>query len=142
MAGKTGTHKEELMFPRIQKYEVLSTFAGYFLGRSQMILVIAGNSMEPDKTVVTTVQNVSGPFLKSVATQKIYASSPLVDEGRCPMDAETKGLDEDFQKYFAAPIKLPMKVPNVGVWAGWMQFLFLKILGIEVRGKGNGKVQS
>jgi len=138
MAGKTGTTQKNYVSkdPEVMKY--ISTFAGYFPAddpKYSCIVVIH----EPDKTVGYYGADVSGPVFKSVA-QKIYASSPLVDEVDVH-DAETKGLDEDFQKYFAASNKNYNEVPNVEGMSGMDAVSILENLGIEVEVKGNGKVK-
>ncbi|RAJ15392.1 penicillin-binding protein [Arenibacter echinorum] len=138
MAGKTGTTQKNYVSkdPEVMKY--ISTFAGYFPAddpKYSCIVVIH----EPDKSVGYYGADVSGPVFKSVA-QKIYASSPLVDEVDVN-DAETKNLDEDFQRYFAASNKKYNQVPNVEGMSGMDAVSILENLGIEVEVKGNGKVK-
>lgn len=138
MAGKTGTTQKNYVSkdPEVMKY--ISTFAGYFPAddpKYSCIVVIH----EPDKSVGYYGADVSGPVFKSVA-QKIYASSPLVDEVDVN-DAETENLDEDFQRYFAASNKKYNQVPNVEGMSGMDAVSILENLGIEVEVKGNGKVK-
>ncbi|MCK0147828.1 transpeptidase family protein [Arenibacter sp. F26102] len=138
MAGKTGTTQKNYVSkdPEVMKY--ISTFAGYFPAddpKYSCIVVIH----EPDKSVGYYGADVSGPVFKSVA-QKIYASSPLVDEVDVH-DAETKNLDEEFQRYFAASNKKYNEVPNVEGMSGMDAVSILENLGIEVEVKGNGKVK-
>jgi len=138
MAGKTGTTQKNYVSkdPEVMKY--ISTFAGYFPAddpKYSCVVVIH----EPDKSVGYYGADVSGPVFKSVA-QKIYASSPLVDEVDVH-DAETKHLDEEFQKYFAASNKKYNEVPNVEGMSGMDAVSILENLGIEVEVKGNGKVK-
>lgn len=138
MAGKTGTTQKNYVSkdPEVMKY--ISTFAGYFPAddpKYSCIVVIH----EPDKSVGYYGADVSGPVFKSVA-QKIYASSPLVDEVDVN-DAETKNLDEDYQRYFAASNKKYNEVPNVEGMSGMDAVSILENLGIQVEVKGNGKVK-
>lgn len=138
MAGKTGTTQKNYVSkdPEVMKY--ISTFAGYFPAdnpKYSCIVVIH----EPDKSVGYYGADVSGPVFKSVA-QKIYASSPLVDEVDVH-DAETKHLDEEFQRYFAASNKKYNEMPNVEGMSGMDAVSILENLGIEVEVKGNGKVK-
>ncbi|ASO05944.1 penicillin-binding protein [Arenibacter algicola] len=138
MAGKTGTTQKNYVSkdPEVMKY--ISTFAGYFPAddpKYSCIVVIH----EPDKSVGYYGADVSGPVFKSVA-QKIYASSPLVDEVDVN-DAETKNLDEDYQRYFAASNKKYNEVPNVEGMSGMDAISILENLGIQVEVKGNGKVK-
>lgn len=138
MAGKTGTTQKNYVSkdPEVMKY--ISTFAGYFPAdnpKYSCIVVIH----EPDKSVGYYGADVSGPVFKSVA-QKIYASSPLVDEVDVH-DAETKHLDEEFQRYFAASNKKYIEMPNVEGMSGMDAVSILENLGIEVEVKGNGKVK-
>tara|TARA_R100001369_G_scaffold92473_1_gene137742 strand:- start:6083 stop:8089 length:2007 start_codon:yes stop_codon:yes gene_type:complete len=138
MAGKTGTTQKNYVSkdPEVMKY--ISTFAGYFPAddpKYSCIVVIH----EPDKSVGYYGADVSGPVFKSVA-QKIYASSPLVDEVDVN-DVETKNLEEDYQRYFAASNKKYNEVPNVEGMSGMDAVSILENLGIEVEVKGNGKVK-
>ena len=138
MAGKTGTTQKNYVSkdPEVMKY--ISTFAGYFPAddpKYSCIVVIH----EPDKSVGYYGADVSGPVFKSVA-QKIYASSPLVDEVDVN-DVETKNLEEDYQRYFAASNKKYNQVPNVEGMSGMDAVSILENLGIEVEVKGNGKVK-
>lgn len=138
MAGKTGTTQKNYVSkdPEVMKY--ISTFAGYFPAddpKYSCIVVIH----EPDKSVGYYGADVSGPVFKSVA-QKIYASSPLVDEVDVN-DAETRNLEEDYQRYFAASNKKYNEVPNVEGMSGMDAVSILENLGIQVEVKGNGKVK-
>ncbi|MEG3657327.1 penicillin-binding protein [Arenibacter palladensis] len=138
MAGKTGTTQKNYVSkdPEVMKY--ISTFAGYFPAddpKYSCIVVIH----EPDKSVGYYGADVSGPVFKSVA-QKIYASSPLVDEVDVN-DVETKNLEEDYQRYFAASNKKYNQVPNVEGMSGMDAVSILENLGIQVEVKGNGKVK-
>ncbi len=138
MAGKTGTTQKNYVSkdPEVMKY--ISTFAGYFPAddpKYSCIVVIH----EPDKSVGYYGADVSGPVFKSVA-QKIYASSPLVDEVDVN-DVETEHSEEDFQRYFAASNKKYNEVPNVEGMSGMDAVSILENLGIEVEVKGNGKVK-
>ncbi|SHG03323.1 cell division protein FtsI (penicillin-binding protein 3) [Arenibacter palladensis] len=138
MAGKTGTTQKNYVSkdPEVMKY--ISTFAGYFPAddpKYSCIVVIH----EPDKSVGYYGADVSGPVFKSVA-QKIYASSPLVDEVDVN-DVETKNLEENYQRYFAASNKKYNQVPNVEGMSGMDAVSILENLGIQVEVKGNGKVK-
>ena len=138
MAGKTGTTQKNYVSkdPEVMKY--ISTFAGYFPAddpKYSCIVVIH----EPDKSVGYYGADVSGPVFKSVA-QKIYASSPLVDEVDVN-DAGNKNLEENYQRYFAASNKKYNEVPNVEGMSGMDAVSILENLGIEVEVKGNGKVK-
>lgn len=138
MAGKTGTTQKNYVSkdPEVMRY--ISTFAGYFPAddpKYSCIVVIH----EPDKSVGYYGADVSGPVFKSVA-QKIYASSPVVDE--VDVDAlENKNLEKDFQKYFAASNTKYDELPNVEGMSGMDAVSILENLGIEVEVKGNGKVK-
>ncbi|MCM4165021.1 MULTISPECIES: penicillin-binding protein [unclassified Arenibacter] len=138
MAGKTGTTQKNYVSkdPEVMKY--ISTFAGYFPAdnpKYSCIVVIH----EPDKSVGYYGADVSGPVFKSVA-QKIYASSPVVDEVDIN-EAENKNLEKDFQKYFAASNRKYDELPNVEGMSGMDAVSILENLGIEVEVKGNGKVK-
>jgi cell division protein FtsI (penicillin-binding protein 3) len=138
MAGKTGTTQKNYVSkdPEVMKY--ISTFAGYFPAdnpKYSCIVVIH----EPDKSVGYYGADVSGPVFKSVA-QKIYASSPVVDEVDVN-EAENKNLEKDFQKYFAASNRKYDELPNVEGMSGMDAVSILENLGIEVEVKGNGKVK-
>nr|WP_252734546.1 MULTISPECIES: penicillin-binding protein [Arenibacter] len=138
MAGKTGTTQKNYVSkdPEVMKY--ISTFAGYFPAddpKYSCIVVIH----EPDKSVGYYGADVSGPVFKSVA-QKIYASSPLVDEVDVN-DAGNKNLEENYQRYFADSNKKYNEVPNVEGMSGMDAVSILENLGIEVEVKGNGKVK-
>lgn len=138
MAGKTGTTQKNYVSkdPEVMKY--ISTFAGYFPAddpKYSCIVVIH----EPDKSVGYYGADVSGPVFKSVA-QKIYASSPLVDEVDVK-EVETEHLEKNYQGYFAASNKKYNAVPNVEGMSGMDAVSLLENLGIEVEVKGNGKVK-
>lgn len=138
MAGKTGTTQKNYVSkdPEVMKY--ISTFAGYFPAENpkySCIVVIH----EPDKSVGYYGADVSGPVFKSVA-QKIYASSPMIDEVDVD-EVESKELDEAYQRYYAEANKKYKQVPNVEGMSGMDAISILENLGIEVEVKGNGKVR-
>lgn len=138
MAGKTGTTQKNYVSkdPEVMKY--ISTFAGYFPAENpkySCIVVIH----EPDKSVGYYGADVSGPVFKSVA-QKIYASSPMIDEVDVD-EVESKELDEAYQRYYADANKKYKQVPNVEGMSGMDAISILENLGIEVEVKGNGKVR-
>lgn len=139
MAGKTGTTQTNYVSKDKDKYEYISSFAGYFPAdnpKYSCIVVIH----KPNKSVGYYGADVSGPVFKSVA-QKIYANSPIIDE----IDM-SKGMDADlekaFQGYFAHSQKEYSTVPNVHGMSGMDAVAILENLGIEVEVKGNGKVYS
>jgi cell division protein FtsI (penicillin-binding protein 3) len=138
MAGKTGTTQTNYVSKDKDKYEYISSFAGYFPAdnpKYSCIVVIH----KPDKSVGYYGADVSGPVFKSVA-QKVYATSPLTDEidMKEPFDG---GLEKAYQGYFAHVQKQYGKVPNVYGMSGMDAVAILENLGIEVEVKGNGKVK-
>lgn len=138
MAGKTGTTQTNYVSKDKDKYEYISSFAGYFPAdnpKYSCIVVIH----KPDKSVGYYGADVSGPVFKSVA-QKVYATSPLTDE----IDMEKPfddGLEKAYQGYFAHVQKEYDKVPNLYGMSGMDAVAILENLGIEVEIKGNGTVQ-
>lgn len=138
MAGKTGTTQTNYVSKDKDKYEYISSFAGYFPAdnpKYSCIVVIH----KPDKSVGYYGADVSGPVFKSVA-QKVYATSPLIDE----IDMEKPfddGLEKAYQGYFAHVQKEYDKVPNLYGMSGMDAVAILENLGIEVEIKGNGTVQ-
>lgn len=139
MAGKTGTTQTNYVSKDKDKYEYISSFAGYFPAdnpKYSCIVVIH----KPNKSVGYYGADVSGPVFKSVA-QKVYATSPLVDE----IDM-SNGFDADLEKayqgYFANSQKDYSKIPNLYGMSGMDAVAILENLGIEVEVKGNGKVYS
>jgi len=138
MAGKTGTTQTNYVSKDRDKYEYISSFAGYFPAEDakySCIVVIH----KPDKSVGYYGADVSGPVFKSVA-QKVYATSPLTDEIDMQDDFDD-GLDEAYQGYFAHVQKEYSQVPNVYGMSGMDAVAILENLGIEVEVKGNGKVK-
>ena len=83
--------------------------------------------------------DVSGPVFKSIA-QKIYATSPLVDEVDM-RDTKDKGTERSYQKYYAEAQKKYNKVPNVKGMSGMDAISILENLGLEVEVRGNGSVK-
>jgi cell division protein FtsI (penicillin-binding protein 3) len=137
MAGKTGTTQTNYVSKDKDKYEYISSFAGYFPAdnpKYSCIVVIH----KPDKSVGYYGADVSGPVFKSVA-QKVYATSPLTDEIDM-RDEFDIGLDKAYQGYFAQMQKEHVKVPNLKGMSGMDAVSILENLGIEVELKGNGKV--
>ena len=138
MAGKTGTAQKNYRDKTSDKFGYISTFAGYFPAdepKYSCIVVIH----EPDKSVGYYGADVSGPVFKSVA-QKIYATSPLVDEVEM-IELEDKRLDDAYQKYYVESQKKYKKVPNVKGMSGMDAVSILENLGIQVEVRGNGKVK-
>ncbi|WP_027078896.1 penicillin-binding protein [Maribacter antarcticus] len=137
MAGKTGTTQTNYVSKDKDKYEYISSFAGYFPAdnpKYSCIVVIH----KPDKSVGYYGADVSGPVFKSVA-QKVYATSPLIDEIYIKDEFDI-GLDKAYQGYFAHMQKEYVKVPNLHGMSGMDAISILENLGIEVELKGNGKV--
>ncbi|MFT6995379.1 MAG: cell division protein FtsI (penicillin-binding protein 3) [Maribacter sp.] len=137
MAGKTGTTQTNYVSKDRDKYEYISSFAGYFPAdnpKYSCIVVIH----KPDKSVGYYGADVSGPVFKSVA-QKVYATSPLTDEIDM-RDEFDSGLDKAYQGYFAHMQKEYIEVPNLQGMSGMDAVSILENLGIEVELKGNGKV--
>ncbi|CAM4400069.1 penicillin-binding protein [Zobellia roscoffensis] len=138
MAGKTGTAQKNYVSKDPDKLKYISSFAGYFPAENpkySCIVVIH----EPDKSVGYYGADVSGPVFKSVA-QKVYATSPLVDE----IDMEKvkdQRLDKSYQRYYAEAQKNYKQVPNVKGMSGMDAISILENLGIEVEVRGNGKVK-
>ncbi|MFK7812081.1 MAG: penicillin-binding protein [Maribacter sp.] len=138
MAGKTGTAQKNYQDKTSDKFGYISTFAGYFPAdnpKYSCIVVIH----EPDKSVGYYGADVSGPVFKSIA-QKVYATSPLVDEVDM-YQAKYAGLDNAYQKYYAEAQKKQNKVPNVEGMSGMDAISILENLGLQVELKGNGKVK-
>lgn len=138
MAGKTGTAQKNYRDKTSDKFGYISTFAGYFPAdepKYSCIVVIH----EPDKSVGYYGADVSGPVFKSVA-QKVYATSPLIDEVDV-FQAEDKNLDDAYQNYYAEAQKKYKKIPNVKGMCGMDAVAILENLGITVEVKGNGKVK-
>lgn len=139
MAGKTGTTQTNYVSKDKDKYEYISSFAGYFPAdnpKYSCIVVIH----KPNKSVGYYGADVSGPVFKSVA-QKVYATSPLVDEIDMSDGLDTK-LEKAFHGYFAHSQKQYSKIPNLYGMSGMDAVAILENLGIEVEVKGNGKVYS
>ena len=138
MAGKTGTAQKNYQDKTSDKFGYISTFAGYFPAdnpKYSCIVVIH----EPDKSVGYYGADVSGPVFKSIA-QKVYATSPLVDEVDM-YQAKYASLDNAYQKYYAEAQKNYSKVPNVKGMSGMDAISILENLGLQVEIKGNGKVK-
>ncbi|MEP3207676.1 MAG: penicillin-binding protein [Maribacter sp.] len=138
MAGKTGTAQKNYRDKSSDKFGYISTFAGYFPAddpKYSCIVVIH----EPDKSVGYYGADVSGPVFKSIA-QKIYATSPMVDEVDM-FQAEYENLEQAYQKYYAEAQKKYNKVPNVKGMSGMDAVSILENLGLQVEIKGNGKVK-
>ena len=138
MAGKTGTAQKNYVSKDPDKLKYISTFAGYFPAdepKYSCIVVIH----EPDRSVGYYGADVSGPVFKSIA-QKIYATSPLVDEVDMS-DAKDKGTERSYQKYYAEAQKKYNKVPNVKGMSGMDAISILENLGLEVEVRGNGRVK-
>ncbi len=138
MAGKTGTAQKNYRDKSSDKFGYISTFAGYFPAdepKYSCIVVIH----EPDKSVGYYGADVSGPVFKSIA-QKIYATSPMVDEVDM-FQAEYANLEHAYQKYYAEAQKNYNKVPNVKGMSGMDAVAILENLGLQVEIRGNGKVK-
>ena len=138
MAGKTGTAQKNYVSKDPDKLKYISTFAGYFPAdkpKYSCIVVIH----EPDKSVGYYGADVSGPVFKSIA-QKVYATSPLIDE--VDMNTvEDEKLENSYQKYYAEAQKKYNKVPDVKGMSGMDAISILENLGLQVEVKGNGKVK-
>ena len=138
MAGKTGTTQKNYVSKDPDKLRYISTFAGYFPAEDpkySCIVVIH----EPDKSVGYYGADVSGPVFKSIA-QKIYATSPLVDEVDS-LEVDRKDLEKNYRQYYAEAQKRYNKVPNVEGMSGMDAVSILENLGLRVQVKGNGKVK-
>lgn len=138
MAGKTGTTQKNYESKDPNKLKYISSFAGYFPAdnpKYSCIVVIH----EPDKSVGYYGADVSGPVFKSVA-QKIYATSPLVDEVESLVIHSTS-LDKKYQQYYMEANKKHQKVPNVIGMSGMDAIAILENLGLKVQINGNGKVK-
>nr|WP_252732406.1 penicillin-binding protein [Cellulophaga baltica] len=138
MAGKTGTCQKDYVSKDPNKLKYISTFAGYFPAdnpKYSCIVVIH----EPDKRVGYYGADVSGPVFKSVA-QKIYATSPLVDEVD-DLEIKDVDLDKKYQQYYTVSNKKYNKVPNVEGMSGMDAISILENLGLQVKVNGNGKVK-
>ncbi|MEK6151803.1 penicillin-binding protein [Flavobacteriaceae bacterium 3-367] len=139
MAGKTGTCQKNYVSKDPDKLRYISTFAGYFPAdnpKYSCIVVIH----EPDKSVGYYGADVSGPVFKSIA-QKIYATSPLIDELET-LKPDDEHLEEAYESYYAKAQKKYQKVPNVKGMSGMDAVSLLENLGLQVEVKGNGKVRT
>lgn len=139
MAGKTGTCQKNYVSKDPDKLKYISTFAGYFPADSpkySCIVVIH----EPDKSVGYYGADVSGPVFKSIA-QKIYATSPLIDEVET-LKPENQHLEEAYESYYVEAQKKHRKVPNVKGMSGMDAVSLLENMGLQVEVKGNGKVKA
>ncbi len=139
MAGKTGTAQKNYQDKTSDKFGYISTFSGYFPAdnpKYSCIVVIH----EPDKSVGYYGADVSGPVFKSIA-QKVYATSPLIDEIEIPQKADAS-LEESYQRYYVEVDKKRNKVPNVKGMSGMDAVSILENLGLKVELSGNGKVKS
>jgi cell division protein FtsI (penicillin-binding protein 3) len=139
MAGKTGTTQTNYASKDKDKYEYISSFAGYFPAdnpKYSCIVVIH----KPDKSVGYYGADVSGPVFKSVA-QKVYATSPLTDEVDVK-DLLIAGADDAYQGYYNDAQQKYLQVPNVKGMSGMDAVAILENLGIEVEVKGNGTVKN
>ncbi len=138
MAGKTGTTQTNYVSKDKNKYEYISSFAGYFPAdnpKYSCIVVIH----KPDKSVGYYGADVSGPVFKSVA-QKVYATSPLTSE----VDVKhvlIASTDASYQNYYKNAQQIYAQVPNVKGMSGMDAVAILENLGIEVEVKGNGTVK-
>lgn len=138
MAGKTGTTQTNYVSKDKNKYEYISSFAGYFPAdnpKYSCIVVIH----KPDKSVGYYGADVSGPVFKSVA-QKVYATSPLTSE----VDVKNvliASTDASYQNYYKNAQQVYAQVPNVKGMSGMDAIAILENLGIEVEVKGNGTVK-
>ncbi|QWX84204.1 transpeptidase family protein [Cellulophaga sp. HaHaR_3_176] len=138
MAGKTGTCQKDYVSKDPNKLKYISTFAGYFPAdnpKYSCIVVIH----EPDKSVGYYGADVSGPVFKSVA-QKIYATSPLVDEID-ELDVKDGNLDKKYQQYYALSNEKHSTVPNVEGMSGMDAISILENLGLKVKVTGVGSVK-
>ncbi len=138
MAGKTGTCQKDYVSKDPNKLKYISSFAGYFPAEDpkySCIVVIH----EPDKSVGYYGADVSGPVFKSIA-QKIYTSSPLLDE-LDDLKTDGKELEKEYQEYFVEAQKKHSTVPDVEGMCGMDAVAILENLGLEVETKGNGKVK-
>ena len=138
MAGKTGTTQTNYVSKDKDKYEYISSFAGYFPAdnpKYSCIVVIH----KPDKSVGYYGADVSGPVFKSVA-QKVYATSPLTSE----VDVKhmlIASADNSYQGYYKNAQQHYAQMPNVQGMSGMDAVAILENLGIEVEVKGNGRVK-
>ncbi|AIZ41589.1 penicillin-binding protein [Cellulophaga baltica] len=138
MAGKTGTAQKDYVSKDPNKLKYISTFSGYFPAdepKYSCIVVIH----EPDKSVGYYGADVSGPVFKSIA-QKIYATSPLVDE-LDGLEINDPGLEKKYEQYYAEASKKHSKVPNVEGMSGMDAIAILENLGLQVKVTGYGKVK-
>ncbi|ADV49504.1 Peptidoglycan glycosyltransferase [Cellulophaga algicola DSM 14237] len=138
MAGKTGTAQKNYVAKDPDKLQYISSFAGYFPAdnpKYSCIVVIH----EPDRKVGIYGADVAGPVFKSVA-QKIYATSPLVDEVD-GLEISDPSLEKKYEQYYAEASKKYSKVPNVVGMSGMDAIAILENLGLKVRVTGYGSVK-
>ncbi|MBO0591957.1 transpeptidase family protein [Cellulophaga sp. E16_2] len=138
MAGKTGTAQKNYVAKDPDKLQYISSFAGYFPAdnpKYSCIVVIH----EPDRKVGIYGADVAGPVFKSVA-QKIYATSPLVDEVD-GLEISDPSLEKKYEQYYVEASKKYSKVPNVVGMSGMDAIAILENLGLKVRVTGYGSVK-
>ncbi|TXN36912.1 transpeptidase family protein [Flagellimonas hymeniacidonis] len=138
MAGKTGTCQKNYIAKDPDKLAYISSFVGYFPAdnpKYSCIVIIH----EPDKSVGYYGADVSGPVFKSMA-QKIYATSPIIDEVKGEA-FNGDALEEKYEQYYAQVQKKYTKVPNVKGMCGMDAVSLLENLGMKVEVRGNGKVR-
>jgi len=136
MAGKTGTCQTEYW---IEPNRYISSFAGYFPAdnpKYSCIVVIH----KPEKSIGYYGNIVAAPVFKQIA-QKIYIDTPVVDEVDL-LKENSKSIESDYKIYTNKVNKVHKTVPNVKGMSGMDAIALLENLGLKVRFRGSGKVQT
>ncbi len=136
LAGKTGTCQTEYWTGNT-KY--ISSFVGYFPADSpkySCIVVIH----KPKKEIGYYGADVAGPVFKDIA-HRIYTDTPVYDEIN-GLEKTPETINKKFETYYKVANKEAKTMPNVKQMSGMDAIALLENLGLKVKFKGNGKVQS
>jgi cell division protein FtsI (penicillin-binding protein 3) len=138
MAGKTGTARTEYWKSDWATNRLyISSFTGYFPADNPLyscIVVIH----KPKVQTGFYGADVAGPVFKDIA-QKIYTSNHIINkvEDKTP---NFKGVQNNFDTYYANSNKEFNSIPNVKGMAAMDAISLLENLGLKVQLEGKGKV--
>jgi cell division protein FtsI (penicillin-binding protein 3) len=138
MAGKTGTARTEYWKSDWAENKLyISSFTGYFPAENPLyscIVVIH----KPKVQTGFYGADVAGPVFKDIA-QKIYTSNHIINkvEDKTP---NFKGVQNNFDTYYANSNKEFNSIPNVKGMAAMDAISLLENLGLKVQLEGKGKV--
>jgi cell division protein FtsI (penicillin-binding protein 3) len=138
MAGKTGTARTEYWKSDWAENKLyISSFTGYFPAENPLyscIVVIH----KPKVQTGFYGADVAGPVFKDIA-QKIYTSNHIINkvEDKTP---NFKGVQNNFDTYYANSHKEFNSIPNVKGMAAMDAISLLENLGLKVQLEGKGKV--